>query len=296
MSQRITWRAKPCGWRDRERVVALGDEFGPAGPLLLDALEELAKEQRADGEVRTGLRALARAAFLPRGGEGVQLARDVLAFAVRVGALDDLSVGGEDDMTVTCRVSGFAEDQGKGYESVRKGQQRASDDARDDLGHRPDARDNTSSCPGSGDTVPFCPPTGQDRTVQTTTPMPPNKGAVRFDRKVVPAEVLSTATAILDDFNRQAGTGYGALTGQGQPSEALKRILGALRDHPTLDQAKASRIVTIALGRPFWEGKPQPGVVFGPGVVAKHLEDVSVAPSLSVVDRVARLNAAGEAA
>lgn len=133
-------------------------------------------------------------------------------------------------------------------------------------------------------------------SIENNPPTPQGGSAVKFDRKVVPADVLETATSILDDFNRQAGTGYGAFTGSGQPSEALKRILGALRDHPSLDAPKAARIVTLALGRPFWEGKPQPGVVFGPGVVAKHLEDVSVAPSLSVVERVARLNAAGEAA
>ena len=164
---RITWRAKPCGWRDRERVVALGEEFGPAGPLVLDVLEELAKEQREAGWVRTGLRSLARASFLQRGSEGVQAARDILAFAGRVGGLDDLTIADDDDMTVVCRVSGFAADQGKGYEAVRKGWQRPGTD-RESPGHSPEDRDNAPTCPENGDAVPVCPPTGQDRTVNST--------------------------------------------------------------------------------------------------------------------------------
>lgn len=156
---RTTWRAKPCGWRDRERVVALGEEFGPAGPLILDVLEELAKEQRHDGQVRTGLRSLARAAFLPRGSDGVEVARRVLTFGETVGALDDLEIAADADMTVTVRVSGFAADQGKGYEAVRKGRQRSTEP-----GHSPENGDNDASCPENWDGVPECPPTGQDRT------------------------------------------------------------------------------------------------------------------------------------
>jgi hypothetical protein len=56
-------------------------------------------------------------------------------------------------MTVTCRVSGFVEDQGRGYEAVRKAQQRA-ETTPNGPGPRPNARDS----------VPECPPTGQDRT------------------------------------------------------------------------------------------------------------------------------------
>lgn len=164
VASRTTWRAKPCGWRDRERVVALGEEFGPAGPLVLDVLEELAKEQRDGGNVRTGLRSLARSAFLQRGTEGIQTARSILTFAAHVGALDDLEIGDDADMTVIVRVSGFAADQGKGYEAVRKGWQRDQID-RDGPGHSPENGDKPGSCPEDGDSVPVCPPTGQDRTV-----------------------------------------------------------------------------------------------------------------------------------
>jgi hypothetical protein len=170
---RTTWRAKPCGWRGRERVVALGEEHGPAGPLVLDVLEELAKEQRAGGRVRTGLRSLTREAFLERGAAGFAQAREILAFAESVGALDELEVSDDVAMTVTCRVSGFEQDQGAGHESVRKAQQRAKQDTvpaeasqEDIVPDRPAQRDNAQDCPAGGDTVPTCPPTGQERTGQ----------------------------------------------------------------------------------------------------------------------------------
>ncbi len=157
---RVTWRAKPCGWRDRERVVALGEEFGPAGPLMLDLLEELAKEQR--GPVRAGLRSLARGAFLERGEAGTDHARRILIFAAKLGALDELEIAEDVAMTVTCRVSGFSEDQGAGYESVKRAMTRAS------------------TCPENRDTVPSLPPTGQDRTEQNRTKNPSKTEAELF--------------------------------------------------------------------------------------------------------------------
>src|SRR5690606_30922224 len=147
---------------------------------VLDLLEELAKEQRADaGQVRAGLRSIARDSFLPRGSEGVEQARRILLFAADVKALDDLEISGDADMTVTCRVSGFAEDQGRGYESVRKGMQRDRQAETD--------RDEQAPCPDERDSVPSGPPTGQDRTGEKNTPTPPEGGTVvRFRRGQVP--------------------------------------------------------------------------------------------------------------
>ncbi|PTL55783.1 hypothetical protein [Paraconexibacter algicola] len=176
---RTTWRAKPCGWRGRERVVALGEEFGPAGTAVLDLCEELAKEQRGErGEVRAGLRSIARDAFLPRGTAGQTLAREILEFGERVGAFDDLYIADDVDMTVTLRVSGFAEDQGRGYESVRKQQQRAGQrpDTEDTSTPCPDHRDNATACPETGDGVPVRPPTGQNRRGQKGDSPPTPRG------------------------------------------------------------------------------------------------------------------------
>lgn len=95
---------------------------------------------------------------------------------------------------------------------------------------------------------------------------------VRFDGKPVPHDRLAMAQRLLDAFNEMAGTGYGGLTGRGQPSESLKRIIGALTDQPDVDETRWRAAVRWQLAHPFWEGKPDTGVVFGPKVVAKALE------------------------
>lgn len=109
---------------------------------------------------------------------------------------------------------------------------------------------------------------------------------VRFDGKTVPRQRLELAEAILGEFNRQAGTGYGAYTGRGHPSEDLKRIIGALTDaRPPVTFDEAKRIIAWALKNPFWEGRPSAGVVFGPKVFPATRE--------SAASRVVRRNGNG---
>ena len=112
------------------------------------------------------------------------------------------------------------------------------------------------------------------RPDQNTTPAASGGAVVvRFDGKPVPAPRLELATAILSDFNAQAGTSYKPLTGRKRPSEDLKRILGALADaDPPLTLNEAKRITSVRLRTPFWTGKPSPGVVFGPKVFAANRE------------------------
>lgn len=295
---RTTWRAKPCGWRDRERVVALGEEFGPGGPLVLDVLEEMAKEQVGDGTVRAGLRSLARAAFLPRGSEGAELVRNVLGFAETVGALDDLAIADDADMTVTCRVSGFAADQGKGYESVRKARQRgaaaaetteadAEVEGETDPDHVPEAGTE-------GDNVPDCPPTGQDRTGHSSLRSEnARQRAVRFRGRQVSATTTALAVAVVERFNELAGTTYRPFGDDDRPSENLKRVLGAVLADRRITADVAEQMIRGALaGRRFWEpARPHLGHVFGPGVLEPNVENalrVATSPAgLSAGDRMA---------
>lgn len=312
---RTRWRPKPCGWRDRERVVALGEEFGPAGPLVLDVLEELCKEQRGEenaGAVRAGLRSLARSAFLPRGGEGVELARTILAFAESVGAIDELAIDDDATMTVTCRVSGFAADHGRGYDAVSKSNQRAAKKPDNDVVSSPadDARttsasnetasasegtlsDSSGQRPEDADDVPL-----QDRTVQDNNNAAASGGEggkvirATFGGKPVPDARLDLAQRLLEFFNQAARTRLAPFTGQKRPSDALQRILGALTDWPDVTEDEWAAVIRYGLANPFWDGPAQPGNVIGKRVVQRNLDHVRrrAAPAVSNGGGLAHLN------
>lgn len=118
-------------------------------------------------------------------------------------------------------------------------------------------------------------PTRPDLVPEGTT----NGRVVTFDRKPVPDHRLELATWLLDDFNDQASTSYGAWTGNGKPSENLKRIIGALTRRPDIDRTWARRAIRHQLTRPdrFWDGPPHAGHVFGEGVFDQLLEATKIA-------------------
>lgn len=125
-------------------------------------------------------------------------------------------------------------------------------------------------------------------------PAPVTGGArvLRFDRKPVPDHRRQLAERIHDEFNRQAGTRYQPYTGDGKPSEGLRRIVGALTAHPAVDFDQAAAAIRWQLARPYWgDAAPKPGNVFGPNVFPGALESSGDArPSDSTSDFIARMN------
>lgn len=119
MTGRTTWWAKDAAWHRRELVVELGEEFGPAGPNVLDVLSAWAQEQRAGGLVRGGFRTLAREAFVT-----VSDAESIVSRSVAIGALDDLARD-DDGRRFTCRVSGWRADADRGRAAIRMADMRA---------------------------------------------------------------------------------------------------------------------------------------------------------------------------
>lgn len=118
--------------------------------------------------------------------------------------------------------------------------------------------------------------------VEVEDPVTPPRGQrengrlIAFRRRPVPDDVRTLAEAILADFNQQAGTNYGAYTGEQRPSEDLKRILGAVSDAtPPLTLAEAARITRWRLQHPFWTGRPHTGVVYGPNVFPSNRESAA---------------------
>jgi len=116
---RTVWWPKDAAWWRREHVVALGEEFGPAGPAVFDWLTCEAKAQNDGGRVKAGVRSCARGSFV-----SVEVVAAVLARAAALGALDDYDAA---DGRFTARISGWEKDNERGRAAFRKAQQRERD-------------------------------------------------------------------------------------------------------------------------------------------------------------------------
>ncbi len=168
---RTVWWAKDAGWWRRERIVELGEEFGPVGPAVIDWLACEAKAQNAGGVVKTGYHAIARGVFAD-----VSTVRPVVSRSVPLGLLDDFV---EADRVFTCRISGWTAEQARARETVKKAGQRASqpngpDDPPANAGTPSEGPNGTPPpCPALSPVVPESPPTGQDRRVKSKPPHPP---------------------------------------------------------------------------------------------------------------------------
>lgn len=139
---RTIWQAQDCAWWSRERVVELGEEFGPAGPAVANWIECQAKLQNSGGLVKAGYRSIARGAFLHGGAEE---ARRIVHFAVSIGFLKNLDEGAH---TFTARVSAYAGDQRTGGATLRKQAQRSKKPDRAVEPKNGDESRSVPSCPG----------------------------------------------------------------------------------------------------------------------------------------------------
>lgn len=294
MSGRTSWYPTDAAEHDRELNVELGDEFGPAGPLVMRVMKDLAAQQslRTDGTVRTGFRVLAlKAAKIDR-----DECRRIVERAGEIGALDDLVID-EDGRRFTCRVSGWKADFRRGKETLKKGDQRAGDTSPEvETDADPSATDEDVS-PSTGDMSPKIPPTGHDTTSELRSEdardgddRGDDRGGgglrlvaggaggelpkIRHGRKVVPEERHRLALTILASFNRQMQTSHGAYKATGAPSASLSRILTFLAEasRPITPEI-AEVMIANALRDPYWRpGPPSTGNVFGGQSGEKNLE------------------------
>lgn len=113
---RTVWWPKDAAWWRREHVVALGEEFGPAGPAVFDWLTCEAKAQNDGGRLKAGVRSCARGSFAE-----LDVVAAVLERAAALGALDDFELA---EGRFTARISGWEKDNERGRAAFRKAQQR----------------------------------------------------------------------------------------------------------------------------------------------------------------------------
>lgn len=116
---RTTWSARDAAHHDRELVVEMLEEFGPAGPYVEVVLRDLAQQQRDEGRVKTGFRSLGRKTKLTPDD-----ARRIVEYGAEIGLFDDLEIDA-DGRRFVCRVSGWEADQARGKSAFKKADQRA---------------------------------------------------------------------------------------------------------------------------------------------------------------------------
>lgn len=97
------------------------------------------------------------------------------------------------------------------------------------------------------------------------------KQAITYRGRVVDRELVRRAEAVLDDFNRQAGTRHRAYKAGGGTTDSLTRILGAIVAFPDVTGAEWHGAIERAFDDPWWSGHAAVGVVFGPRVVERFL-------------------------
>lgn len=189
---RTYWWAKDAAWWRRERIVELAEEFGPAGPAVIDWLSCEAKAQNDNGWVKTGYRSVGRGCFV----EPVTVGH-VVSRAVALCLLDEFT---EDDGRFTCRISGWQHDQQRVEATLRKRVQRTREASKD--GESEDASHDTSR------DVTDCPKkslTGQDRREQHS-PQPPKGGEAAALNSA--RERLQTEAPIKPTGNRSRDQGH----------------------------------------------------------------------------------------
>lgn len=89
--------------------------------------------------------------------------------------------------------------------------------------------------------------------------------------RAVPEPLARLAVALLEEYAAQADQPTQAWTPGGAPTPELKRVLGAVVDHPDVPGPRWAEVIGGVLANPWWAGPPSVGVVFGPNVVASNL-------------------------
>lgn len=242
---RTIWWPKDTAWHRRERIVELGEEFGPVGPLIIDWLSCEAKVQDDGGTVKSGVRSVARGCFTD-----VVTVRHVLSGAVRVEQLEDFE---EANGRFECRISGWKADNERGSAAVRKRAQREREQA--GTGSTEPNPENPEIVTSVTERdlsrpVPSSHLREEKRRVKQLPPKPPASGGRQRDRERFEKEIAAWVVAnpvIVSDEWRAVRSGLDDRLGP----EALV-ALSSLHLHAVSDEAW---VVGVASGQADWLSK-----------------------------------------
>jgi hypothetical protein len=99
--------------------------------------------------------------------------------------------------------------------------------------------------------------------------------SMTYRGKKVPKAIVGTAARSVRYFASKTGQTLRVVDDAGKPTTSMTRVVGAMLAHRELaDPEFAKRTIDFALAAPWWrdEGPPGVGVVFGPGVVERMVE------------------------
>lgn len=106
--------------------------------------------------------------------------------------------------------------------------------------------------------------------------------ALRFRGKPVPAKVAAAATLALAEWSGRTGQALKPVKASGKPTDGLSRIIGAMLDYPEVVELWP-KMIDVALRAPWWQdGAPGTGVVFGPNVVERYVQQAQRPALVSV--------------
>lgn len=101
----------------------------------------------------------------------------------------------------------------------------------------------------------------------------PSTPAVTIDGKSLSDSEWARACAIVDEFNRLAGSSYALIGERGDATDSLKRIVMRLRENPEVDLDEHLAILGRVFADPWWEPetRPRPSFVYGPRAFPRAL-------------------------
>lgn len=107
------------------------------------------------------------------------------------------------------------------------------------------------------------------KELQTTI----EKETIKIAGKPVDLGCWASTVAVLEVYNEATRGRLRAVKGDGSPSEAAKRVYGAVRGWPDLTLERHREIIERTLASKWWgDGPPSIGVVYGPKIFETNIE------------------------
>jgi hypothetical protein len=97
--------------------------------------------------------------------------------------------------------------------------------------------------------------------------------SVTYDRRKVPFAVVRLAATLLDVFNSESGKRRQRFKPNGDLTPDFRLVIGAVLDHPEVDEARWIRTLQTLFANPWWNRTVSIYAVFSPKIIDENLDD-----------------------